>query len=481
MKVLVAHFTAESNAHVKKLTEFQDFVYKTGNEMLQAMHIQDIFEDANIELIPTIYANGHSGGRVSKEAFQFIAKEILKKVSIYQNDIDGIYLFLHGASNVVDLEGGAGEHYILREIRKIVGEYLPIAVVMDPHGNLSQELVDHANILRCYRHSPHTDIAETYRKVASMFIDLLKKRRHIQPTYRKLPLMLGGERCVSTDEPMVSINKLLDEVEKSNRIMSASYHIGYLRHDSPYCGASVVVVPNELEDTIYANEIANQIEKFVMEKRHDFHYTGVTMDVEEAIENVLKHSGKLAFMSDSGDNTTSGSSGYNTDLLSRFLKQKETIQKKVLFAAITDPIASVELEKAQLNDRVEFMLGMNENKFSKPIKMIGQVTSKGCVHNVHHETENIGSAITIKIENTSISIIVSSRSITYSEIQQFDAANITIDDYEVIVVKQGYLFPELKEIATFGVMALTEGATDQRTERLKYKKIMRPMFPIDQF
>ena len=49
--------------------------------------------------------------------------------------------------------------------------------------------------------------------------------------------------------------------------------------------------------------------------------------------------------------------------------------------------------------------------------------------------------------------------------------------YDIIIVKTGYAFPEVKEYGN--VMSLTEGATLQDTSRLPFKRIMRPMFPID--
>src|SRR5699024_12321273 len=110
--------------------------------------------------------------------------------------------YMSGACNVVDLDSYASAHLTLQAIHKITGSYMPIAVVMDPHGNLSQNLVDNTTIVRTYRHSPHTDVIETRRTVANMLVDLLKNRRSITPVYRKLPIMIGGERSVSTDEPV---------------------------------------------------------------------------------------------------------------------------------------------------------------------------------------------------------------------------------------------------------------------------------------
>ncbi len=42
---------------------------------------------------------------------------------------------------------------------------MPIAVVCDPHGNVDQEYADRLNILRTFRHSPHTDRKEAHQIV----------------------------------------------------------------------------------------------------------------------------------------------------------------------------------------------------------------------------------------------------------------------------------------------------------------------------
>ena len=48
-----------------------------------------------------------------------------------------------------------------------------------------------------------------------------------------------------------------------------------------------------------------------------------------------------------------------------------------------------------------------------------------------------------------------------------------------VVVKIGYLVPELYDMRADWVMALTPGGVDQDLERLGYKRINRPMFPLD--
>lgn len=336
MKVLVGHFNSESNEHSYQNMGFDNFIFKYGEESIDVMGVRDIFEKQKMELIPSIYANGHPGGLITKDAFDFILNRILVSVKEHLADLDGIYLYLHGASKVRDLEGGSAEHKILSEIRKITGPYMPIAVVMDPHGNLSQNLVGHATIIRCFRHSPHTDIVETHRIVAELLVDVLQNRRSITPIYRKVPMMLEGERAVSTDEPMVSINKYLDELEKDPRILSASFHIGYILHDGDKLGCSIIVVPSDDKYADYANEIADNIYDFVVARRFHFHFHGVVDYPEAALTRALEYEGSPVFLTDSGDNCGAGGDGYSNYILRQLMEKEDYNQKNILVAGIID-------------------------------------------------------------------------------------------------------------------------------------------------
>lgn len=478
MKVLVGGFVAESNARVKEFCELKSFMLKTGEEVAKALYVDDLFEAEGIEAIPAIYADGRAGGIVASDAFEYIANKFIKAVKEHQHEIDGMFFFLHGASNVQDLNGGSGEHTIIREIRKIVGPYMPIAMVMDPHGNLSQEQADNCNIIRTFRHSPHTDRRECHRLVARLLIDLLKNRRNIHPAYRKVPILLGGERTVSTDEPMVSINQLLDEIESDERIMCCSYHIGYVRHDSDKCGASVVVVPKCEKDMEYADAMADRIADFAFSKRHEFHFTGTALEPEEAIEAMINFDGSPCFISDSGDNCTAGGPGCNTFVLNQFMHLDSFNQKRILFACICDETNARMLDEHNVDDEVSFELGAELDALSAKIHIDGKILAKGELHHHYGDTTSIGRCVTIRLKDKPIDIVVAEKAVSFAEKEQYDYAGIDMN-YDVIIVKQGYLYPELKKVAASFVMSLTDGATNQRTEKIKYQKILRPMYPID--
>ena len=83
------------------------------------------------------------------------------------------------------------------------------------------------------------------------------------------------------------------------------------------------------------------------------------------------------------------------------------------------------------------------------------------------------------IQNGSLSIIVTQKRKPYHYIKDFTDLGLDVSNSDILVVKIGYLVPELYNIRADWIMALTPGGVDQDIERLDYKRINRPMFPMD--
>lgn len=479
MKVLLAHFTNEANANVPHLCEFDRMALSYGEQCIDNMHIREVFEKAGVEMIPAIMATSGSAGVITKEVFDYIEAKILRVISEHIHEIDGIFLEFHGAS-YVEKGIGSGDHHLLKKIREAVGPYLPVALVCDPHGNLTKEYVEATQCIRSYRESPHTDAIESDIRVAEELIDIIRNRQNIHSIYRKLPLILGGEQSVSADEPVLSINKYMDEMEKDPRVRSASWHVGYIRHDCPEAGCGIVVVPATEEDQQYCEQKADELAEFVWNRRHEFHYTGYTALPEKALEEALSYDGKPVFMTDSGDNSTSGSTGWNTFVLRQFLAVQD-LKKKVLFASICDPKTYKMLSTRKIGETLKLNLGMNHDELSQSVTLEAKIIAKGGIKGFMMFDHNkvYANTVTIELTNKPITIIVAENPYTLCEKHQYDEAGVNWDDYDIIIVKQGYIFPELKEKGKLCIMSLTNGATLQDTARLPFKLISRPMFPID--
>ena len=481
MKVLIGEFITESNENIPRKNEITAYDIAFGEECVRKMHVGDIFAQAGIEVIPAVYAVSGASGVIKRHTFDYIEACFIRTVEEHLNEIDGIYMMLHGASEVEGL--GSGEHHILAEVRKRVGPYVPIYVACDPHGNLCKDYVESAQVVRSYRESPHTDSIQTRRIVAGMLCEALKKRENIHAVYRKLPLILGGEQSVSADEPVKSINQYMDEMEKDPRICSASWHVGYIRHDTPVAGCGIVVTPATAADQEYAEQAADALAAYVWDKRHEFHYTGLTAEPDKALEMAMAQEKGPVFITDSGDNVTSGATGWNTYILRQVLALKDT-DKTFLFASICDPQCCRGLMEAEIGEERHITLGVGHDELSAPVELDVTVKSKGEIVRSGTTGSTImkvfGHCVTAHVKETGIDIVVADSEKTFSAKIIYDRAHVDWNDYDITVVKQGYIFPELKEAAAFYVMSLTGGATPQNTKKLQFKRIQRPMYPIDE-
>lgn len=479
MKILVAKFQLESNEHVPMKCDLEHTALSFGKDALLHMQLGNCFKDSDIELIPVLCADAACSGVMTANAFLYLENRILGVVKNNLKELDGIYFHLHGAS-YVDEGIGSGEHHLVHEVRKIVGPYFPIAVSCDPHGNLTKEYVENCTIIRSYRESPHTDIEETVQFVTMELVKLIRQRKFITPIYQKLPLILGGEQSVSNDEPVFSLNNYMNELEKDSRILSISWHVGYLRHDCPEAGCGIIVVPSDNKYQDYAKEICQKVSTYIWNKRHEFHYTGLTLSPIEALNKALNFSDKPVFITDSGDNVTSGAMGANTFILNQFISTKN-LNKKVLIAAINDSNACHMLLKKEINDTCIIDLGLGIDELTSKIHLPVAVKYKGYQEGtaMYGEFGNYGPLVTVSVKNKPIDIVITDNNHSFVEKHQLFACGIDWDDYDIIVVKQGYIHPEEKEKGKLCIMSLTGGATPQDTKLISFKKIQRPIFPID--
>ncbi|MBQ4342543.1 MAG: M81 family metallopeptidase [Erysipelotrichaceae bacterium] len=479
MKVLVGSFTTESNSKTPYKTTIADYDIAFGQKLIDVMEIESAYQSEDVEIIPGVYANANAASVIEKDTFLYIESLLLKKIAEHLHELDGIYLHLHGASYVDEI--GSGDHHILREIRKITGPYVPIAVSCDPHGNLTKEYAESIQILRSYRESPHTDAMDTRRYVSKLLCQLIKNRQNIHSVYRKIPLILGGEQSVSADEPVKSINRFMDDMEKDSRIMSASWHVGYLRHDCPEAGCGIIVVPATEEDQQYCEKKADELAQYVWDKRHEFHYTGLTAQPDEALTMALEFEDKPFVITDSGDNTTSGATGWNTYVLRQFMNV-EHLNKTVLFGSIKDEEVYKKLQNLSKGEQLHVSLGADKDKLSIPVEMDVEVISHSPIYISHGEVliGTKGHGVLVHVLGTTIDIIVADQTARVTNESQFESFGINWKNYDITVLKQGYIFPDFKHGSKGYVMSLTDGATPQDTKHIPFKLIMRPMYPIDE-
>src|SRR5262249_49913451 len=83
------------------------------------------------------------------------------------------------------------------------------------------------------------------------------------------------------------------------------------------------------------------------------------------------------------------------------------------------------------------------------------------------------------VRTKGITVVLAVRRRPYHNIADFERLELDPRSVRLLVVKSGYLSPELAPIANPNLMALTEGVVNQGIEGLVSKRRARPIFPFD--
>lgn len=458
-KIIVASFQCESNSKAKLHPSKEDFEYFKGEDIFKKLVVKDVFEKNGFTVVPSIYAVALPSATVEKEIYFYFEEQIMETVR-KNSDAVGVYIFFHGSMEVEEI--GSGELYLLKEIRKVVSKDCVIAVSMDAHANITDELGEYVNIDCGFKTVPHVDQADSQLRAANALVYALKNG--IKPCLyvQRVPFLLKNDTLLTGEEPLKSLIAETRELEKQEDVFAANLFFGHCWIDAKNTSASTVVCASTKEK---AEKIAKDLANKLWTTRKDYKFKIEAELPEECIDRAISGKENRIFITDSGDNTTAGAEGDRTEILELFIKKNP--QKKTCVAGITDfDLVNKYFDK---KDGEEVFL----DKFG--VKAI--IKSHGEI--LGWTKEIIGKSLTLSIGN--IDAVFTELRSAFIEKGNFDKANVDLSEYKIVVVKLGYLFTELKPFADRELFALSDGASCVELKRLNLKKINRPMYPLDDF
>ena len=144
----------------------------------------------------------------------------------------------------------------------------------------------------------------------------------------------------------------------------------------------------------------------------------------------------------------------------------------MIYASIPGPELVAQAVETGVGGQVNAFAGAAvDNRYAPPLKISGTVEAifQG---DKYAETE-------VVIKTGSVRVIVTKKRKPYHYEKDFTQLGLNPRETDLVFVKIGYLVPELYNMRGDWLMALTPGGVDQDLERLGYKRINRPMFPLD--
>jgi len=431
---------------------------------------------------------GHAlpGGVVTRELFDTLTSEICSRLLEIALDakrqgreIEGLWFDIHGAMVVDGLKDS--EFLLLDRIRKVIGNEVLVSASMDLHGNVSSDLAKSCDLLTCYRTAPHIDTKETKERACWNLLELVNRRRNEGKKFSRpfkawvpVPVLLPGEQTSTRDEPAKRLYEAVPEIERLDGVTDASIWVGYAWADEPRNHAAIVVTGYD-QDAVTRG--AEKLAKLFWDVHKEFHFVAKTGTYKECIDTALRSrkSQRPYFISDSGDNPTAGGSGDVTWGLTRLLERDEFEDQNgptVIYASIPGPEAVHAAVKAGVGAMITLTAGAEvDNLHAGPITMTGRI------HAIKHGDKY--AKIEVVLQVGSVYAILTEQRKPYHLEKDFTDLDLKPRNADIVIVKIGYLEPELYDMAKDWMLALTPGGVDQDLERLGHHRIRRPMWPFD--
>ncbi|RYZ44770.1 MAG: M81 family peptidase [Sphingobacteriales bacterium] len=472
-RIAIAGLGIESSTFSPALTDSAAFHPKYGADIFRNYPFMgaDSAIRKRAEWFPSLVGKSLPGGAVTREAYEALAKRLLDSLKI-NLPYDGLYFDIHGAMSVVGLDDPEGD--LLKRIREVVGYNTLVSTSMDLHGNVSESLAENSDLITCYRMAPHEDAMDTKHRAVANLLDRLETGKG-KPAFKAwipIPVLLPGEKTSTRIEPGKSIYAEVEPASKRQGITDAAIWIGYAWADEPRNHAVVMVTG---DDKTAVTTAAEQLATRFWGARNEFGFVAPTLPWQETLDSAMKSSKHPFFISDMGDNPTAGGAGDVTWTLNQLLNDsrfKSSGGPSLIYASIPGPDLVAKAVSAGVGGTVDGYAGAKvDARFSPPARI------QGTVHSIARGDKD--AVVEVVIKTGSLFIIVTEKRKPYHNEIDFTRLNLEPRKTDIVVVKIGYLQPELYAMRADWIMALTPGGVDQAIEQLPYKRIKRPMFPFD--
>ncbi len=148
-----------------------------------------VAEAHKVEVVPLSWCFANPAGPVEDEAFERIAAMICAGLSnaLDQALLDGVYLDLHGAAVADSFPDMEGE--LLRRVRAIIGA-VPLTISLDPHCNLTREMVERTDAIAPFRTYPHVDMPAAGARAMTLLLERIKRGKPWAHAFRQVDFLM---------------------------------------------------------------------------------------------------------------------------------------------------------------------------------------------------------------------------------------------------------------------------------------------------
>jgi len=461
-RIVIAGFAHETNGISKLptgLAEFEAGLMAIGDDIPKQLQdtehemagVMQAALDHDWELILTIAGSASPSGPVTRQAWEYFVEKILSGCEVStDNPVDGVLLCLHGAmatSHFMDAEGE-----LLRLVREKVGKDMPIAITLDLHANVTQEMAQYADIICAYRTYPHIDQKQTVSRAAAILHQAIvtKERPHTFVARRDISIGMDDGRT-TIENPMTELLRRADSIETTHSdIATISLHAGFNLAILPGAGPTVSVT--YWQDRDAARQIAEDLMDYVFET-HEFDsntYLSVNEALEQARSTLVTSGQGPVVLADYADNPGAGAYSDSTEILRGMI---DADVRNAAIGAMCDPEVAEQLSIAGMGAVASVTLGGKiDPALSSPLKLTGTVVGLSDGSYIAQgpyqrgETQKLGATAVLRVGE--VDVVICSNLLQCTELELFSHIGINPLKKDLLVVKSMHHFR-----AAFGPIA----------------------------
>ncbi|MGI9493256.1 MAG: M81 family metallopeptidase [Geminicoccaceae bacterium] len=426
-----------------------------------------------LSLAPTLFAAAVPSGVIERAALAGLVDQLIAKLEEAM-PLVGMLLVLHGAAVADGIDDADG--WILARLREVLAPDLPLIATFDCHANLSQAMVDHADMLIGYDTYPHVDMAARGREAADAMASMLRAERRPASAFRKLSLLTAPQMQATAEAPMVDIMAALHRLEADGTILNGSIAMGFAYADTADLGASVLVYA---DDHAAADQAASDLASQIWKARDRF--DPKLTSIGDAMRIATTTHETPLVLAEAADNVGGGSAGDGTVVLEALLRAK--IEGAVI--VIADPEAVTIADAAGVSGRFQGLVGGKVDRLhGDPISIDGEVlllTDGRYRHTGSYMTGyETSMGRTAVVQASGVKIVLTSLRTMPFDAGQLHAVGIDPAEQRVIVAKSAIAWrAAYGPIAKQAITVDSPGIATSNLARLKYRKRPSPLYPLD--
>lgn len=436
----------------------------------------DMAQARGDEIAVAVNATANPSGIVDGAAYERLAGSIVEAV---RGGCDAILLDLHGAMVAEVADDGEGE--LLRRIRAVAAD-VPLAVALDLHGNITEAMVDAADVLVGFKTYPHVDMYDTGVHAARLLFGWLDGGPRPRVAWAQPPLLSHTLRSATGEGAMQRAVQRARQMEAEG-LLAATVFAGFSLADIRDAGVSIVTVGRDQRE---AQQAADGLARQVWAERDGFVYRSEPLADSVARARRLRQPGRPLLLLDHGDNVMSGGTCDTTALLEECLRQG---MSGIGVGPLADAATVAQAFAAGAGSRIRVSLG---NKVPQglpapqPAPFECDVTVQALgdgrfrISGPIYTGETWAMGRTAVLAHEAFTAVVSERPMEPLDLAVFESVGVDPRAFDWLLLKSRmYCRPTFVPIAAGLVECDSRGVCSSDYALFGFSRLRRPVYPLD--